>query len=173
MKQNSCDHEIFCQSHVIVTIIINLLDGPHICRSSSFIACISHLLTMPQPTSVSNFEGGLDSQDTLDLVNPGASEPAPHTLIYFIRDNMKNTEIISSTNEVLYTVITDPPTNMCTTVYRGNASPDAAQGDSTAIKVAEIKRKFFRKDRIKFEGSPSSVKLSKWLRGAKGKWPDL
>ncbi|KLO19655.1 hypothetical protein SCHPADRAFT_935149 [Schizopora paradoxa] len=122
---------------------------------------------MSHPTSLFDYERGFESQVT--LVDSGVHD-APYTFVSFLRDDMKNTKIVSSTEAVLYTVTTDALTNTRTTVYRGNASTEAG---SEAVKVAEIKRKDLREDRIKLEGNTSSLKLSNWLHGASGKWTDF
>ena len=125
---------------------------------------------MSSSASLYSFGGGFESQVT--LVDTSAYG-TPHAVVSFIRDDMKNTKILSETEEVLYSVSTDALTNAYTTVYRGDVAAVGAQGGSEPIKVAEIKRKDLREDRIKFEGNSSSVKLSKWLHGSNGKWSDL
>ena len=123
---------------------------------------------MSGSASLYSFGGGFESQVTLVDTSVYGT---PHAVISFVRDDMKNTKILSSTEEVLYSVSTDALTNAYTTVYRGDAS--GGEGGTGVAKIAEIKRKDLREDRIKFEGNSSSVKLSKWLHGAKGKWSDL
>ncbi|KLO19656.1 hypothetical protein SCHPADRAFT_817906 [Schizopora paradoxa] len=122
---------------------------------------------MSSSASLYSFGGGLESQVT--LVDTSAYG-TPHAVVSFIRDDMKNTKILSETDEVLYSVSTDILTNAYTTVHRGDVT-SGTQGGSEPIKVAEIKRKDLREDRIKFEGSSSSVKLSKWLHGSNGRCP--
>jgi len=125
---------------------------------------------MSSSASLYSFGGGFESQVTLVDTSVYGT---PHAVVSFIRDDMKDTKILSATEEVLYSVTTDALTNARTTVYRGDATTSAAQGGSEPIKIAEIKRKDLRVDRIKFEGSTSSVKLSKWLHGTNGKWSDF
>jgi len=125
---------------------------------------------MSSSASLYSFGGGFESQVTLVDTSVYGT---PHAIISFVRDDMKNTKILSATEEVLYSVTTDALTNAYTTVYRGDATTDGTQGGSEPVKVAEIKRKDLREDRIKFEGSASSVKLSKWLHGTNGKWSDF
>lgn len=102
---------------------------------------------------------GFDSQLTLvDTSRFGT----PHSIVSFIRDDMKNTKIASSDERLLYLVSTDKTTNTHTIVRRGD----------TEEVVAEIKRKQLRPDTIQF-GSDKQLKLSEWLNGDSGKWSDL
>lgn len=104
-------------------------------------------------------EAGMESQ--LTLVDTSAFG-TPQTVVSFLRDDMKNTRIVSADERLLYVVDTDKETNARTTVRRA---------DSEDV-VAEIKRKDLRADRIRFGAAPS-VKLSTWMSGAGGKWSDL
>ncbi len=124
---------------------------------------------MSSSASLYSFEGGLESQVTLVDKSVYGN---PHAVVSFIRDDMKNTKILSSTEEVLYSVTTDALTNACTTVYLGDVTTDGAQGAPGPARIVEIKRKDLREDRIKFEGN-TSIKLSKWLHGANGKWTNF
>jgi len=124
--------------------------------------------TMSSSASLYSFGGGFESQITLVDTSPYGT---PHAVVSFVRDDMKSTKILSATEEVLYSVTTDALTNAHTTVFRGDAT--TTNGAEEVVKIAEIKRKDLREDRIKFEGSTSSVKLSKWLHGTNGKWSDF
>jgi len=104
-------------------------------------------------------EAGMESQ--LTLVDTSAYG-TPQTVVSFIRDNMKNTKILSADEQPLYVVDTDKQTNARTTIRRADS------GDV----VAEIKRKDLRADRIRF-GTEPSVKLNTWLHGTNRKWSDF
>ena len=123
----------------------------------------------------------IDSQVTLvDTSTFGT----PHTIISFIRDDMKNTNILNASEQPLYSITTDALTNAYTTFIRlpGHSASVSApgigvrEGDASMNNpevVAILKRKDLREDRIKFAGSDKSIKLSKWLHGPNGKWTDL
>lgn len=111
-----------------------------------------------QPYSVA-FGAGMDSQVT--LVDASAFG-APHTVVSFVRDDMKNTRIMSTDDQVLYSVDTDKTSNTHTVVRRRD----------TDEVVAEVKRRDLLPDTIKF-GKDQKVKLSSWLSGMNGKWSDL
>jgi len=126
-------------------------------------------MSSSESASLYSFGGGFESQATLVDTNVYGN---PHAVVSFIRDDMKNTKILSSTEEVLYSVTTDALTNARTTVYLGDATTDGAQRGPGPARIVEIKRKDLREDRIKFEGN-TSIELSKWLHGANGKWTDF
>lgn len=102
---------------------------------------------------------GADSQVTLV---DGSSFRAPRAILSFVRDDMKNTRILSSDGRSVYSVETDKATNAHTIVR---------QGDTGEV-VAELKRRVFRPDTIRFRNGEER-NLSSWLSGASGKWSDL
>lgn len=105
-----------------------------------------------------------DKDDTASLstlVNADAIG-TPHYIVSFTRDNMKNTHLLSSDGQILYSVATDKVSNMHTVIRRR---------DTDEI-VAEVDRKNFFPDSIQF-GAGDKMKLSEWLHGANGKWSDL
>lgn len=105
------------------------------------------------------YGAGMESQVT--LVDASAFG-TPHTVVSFIRDDMKNTRIMSSDDQILYSVDTDKVSNTHTVIRRRD----------TDEVVAEVKRRDLRPDTIKFGGN-QKVKLSGWLSGMNGKWSDL
>ena len=86
----------------------------------------------------------------------------PSDVVSFLRDNMRNTKIYSSNEQLLYTVETERIADSWTRVYRAD----------TKQLVAEVKRKDLRGDTIKF-GDEQTMKLKSWLNGVNGKWQDL
>ena len=87
---------------------------------------------------------------------------SPVDVIYFSRDDMKNTQIHSSSGNLLYAVETNISANDRTVIYRS----------STRDIVALIKYGDLRGDKILFRQAYSK-KLKEWLHGSSGKWNDL
>ena len=114
--------------------------------------------------------GALSNDSQVTLVDT-SSYGAPYSSVSFIRDDMRNTTILAADESVMYTVETEKVTNARTVIYRG-ARPAAGEAGEREI-VVELKRKDLRDDRIKFGGAGRSVKMSKWIHGANGKWSDL
>ena len=102
---------------------------------------------------------GMDSQVT--LVDESVFG-TPHAIVSFVRDDMKNTRILSANEQILYSVSTDKTTNTHTVIRRGD----------TDEVIAEVKRKDLRPDTIQF-GKEEKRKLSSWLNGMNGRWSDL
>ena len=113
--------------------------------------------------SMSLYDGlhgrGMDSQVT--LVDESVFG-TPHAIVSFVRDDMKNTRILSANEQILYSVSTDKTTNTHTVIRRGD----------TDEVIAEVKRKDLRPDTIQF-GKEEKKKLSSWLNGMNGRWSDL
>ena len=122
----------------------------------------NYLITM---SSMQQSSSAAESQVTLVDGRVGGESG---TVVTFSRDDMKNTEILSSDGRVLYSVATNAQTRWRTLITRAVSGA----GQDTREVVAEVQRRDLRPDLIAFAGE-EEVKLSSWLNGRSGKWSDL
>lgn len=113
----------------------------------------------------------VDADFLLDLQSQSTSstsaDSAPDVVLFFTRDDMKNTRICSVDRQVLYTVATDVLSDSRTVIYRGDSVAGTSEGH-----VATVNKRTLFADTIAF-GTEPPMKLSNWLHGADGKWSDL
>lgn len=100
-----------------------------------------------------------------------ANTMAP-TVLFFFKDDMKNTQLFAADGKLLYTVHTDKRSDSKTTVTRGEThASDSEEINPASPAVATIAHHELLPDTIQF-GDAHATKLRGWLHGAKGKWTD-